>query len=106
MAGPTSNSHCVVGCCLAVSRNLYEKLRGFDPGMRSWGTEDVDFGLKSWLMGHPSLVDPDAIIGHRFRKETTPCSYDIPFHHDLLNRMAHGAEELRRRRLARLGVPP
>ena len=83
---PYLEQPCVVGCCLAVSRNLYEKLRGFDPGMRSWGTEDVDFGLKSWLMGHPSLVDPDAIIGHRFRKETTPCSYDIPFHHDLLNR--------------------
>jgi len=77
---------CVVGCCLAVSRSLYEKLRGFDPDMRSWGTEDLDFGLKSWLMGHSSLVDPDAFIGHRFRKENTPCSYEIPFHHDLHNR--------------------
>jgi hypothetical protein len=37
-------------------------------------------------MGHASLVDPDAVIGHRFRKDDTPCSYDVPFHHNLLNR--------------------
>jgi GT2 family glycosyltransferase len=57
----------LVGCCVAVSRDLYEKLNGFDRDMLHWGVEDGDFGLKAWLMGHSILHDPTAIIGHRFR---------------------------------------
>lgn len=60
-------SPALVGCCLAVSRGLYGKLRGFDPHMREWGVEDIDLGLKAWLMGYSILNDPHAIIGHRFR---------------------------------------
>ncbi len=55
------------GCCFAMSRKLYKKLWGFDAGMKEWGTEDLDLGLKAWLMGHPILHDPTATIGHRFR---------------------------------------
>ncbi|MBI4583275.1 MAG: glycosyltransferase [Planctomycetes bacterium] len=57
------------GCCFALSRKLYKKLRGFDPDMIEWGTEDLDLGLKAWLMGHPILHDPTATIGHRFRQD-------------------------------------
>ncbi len=58
-----------VGCCLALSRKLYRKLGGFDRDMREWGVEDIDLSLKAWLMGHPVLHDPRAIIGHRFRRK-------------------------------------
>ncbi len=61
----------LVGCCLAMSRKLYLKLRGFDPHMREWGVEDVDLGLKAWLMGSAILNNPHAIIGHRFRNGFT-----------------------------------
>ncbi len=57
----------LVGCCFAMTRNLYEKLQGFDPQMSEWGVEDIDLGLKSWLMGHPVLNTPYATVGHRFR---------------------------------------
>jgi GT2 family glycosyltransferase len=57
----------LIGCCIALSRRLYERLWGWDTGMRGYGTEDVDFGLKAWLMGHPVLHDPEPLIGHRFR---------------------------------------
>ena len=60
-------SPALIGCCAAVSRQLYERLWGFDPHMIQWGSEDVDFGLKAWLMGHPILLDARATIGHRFR---------------------------------------
>jgi GT2 family glycosyltransferase len=56
----------LIGCCVAMSRRLYEKLWGWDTGMRVYGAEDVDFGLKAWLMGHPVLHDPEPLIGHRF----------------------------------------
>lgn len=58
----------LMGCCMAVSRDLYEELWGFDRHMVDWGVEDLDLGLKSWLLGYPVLHDPFASIGHRFRK--------------------------------------
>ena len=61
-------SPCLIGCAFAISRDLYRKLRGFDPHMLQWGAEDIDLGLKSWLLGHPVLVDPSAAIGHVFRR--------------------------------------
>ena len=56
------------GCAFAVHRELYDDLRGFDPHMLFWGVEDLDFGLKCWLMGHPILHDPEPVIGHRFQQ--------------------------------------
>lgn len=61
----------LIGCACAVSRELYERLRGFDRHMSHWGLEDVDFGLKSWLMGHPILHDPEIHVGHRFQEYVT-----------------------------------
>jgi len=72
-----------VGCCVAMSRRLYAKLWGFDPDMRCWGTEDVDLGLKAWLMGYRVLHDPRAVIGHRFRKAFD--NYTVPLEHVLAN---------------------
>jgi hypothetical protein len=59
-----------------VHRELYDDLRGFDPHMLSWGVEDLDFGLKCWLMGHPILHDPQALIAHRFRQKFD--NFDVP----------------------------
>ena len=75
----------LVGCCLAVSRTLYETLWGFDRDMRSWGVEDLDLGLKCWLLGSRLLIDPEAVIGHRFRKENG--TYPVPAEHVYANRL-------------------
>src|SRR5262249_11132811 len=74
----------LVGCCLALSRDLYEDLRGFDTQMLSWGSEDVDFGLRAWLMGHAILLDPEPVVGHRFRHEADN-TYSVPGAHVLYN---------------------
>jgi GT2 family glycosyltransferase len=78
-------SPALIGCALAVSRELYEDLWGFDRDMRMWGVEDLDFGLKSWLMGHPILHDSEAVIGHRFRASFD--NYDVPVEHTIVNRL-------------------
>lgn len=57
----------LIGCVVAVHRDLYEKVRGFDRDMLQWGVEDIDFGLKVWLLGHSILHDPRARVGHRFQ---------------------------------------
>jgi GT2 family glycosyltransferase len=78
-------SPALIGCALAVSRELYEELWGFDPHMRSWGVEDLDFGLKCWLMGHRILHDPEAVIGHRFQSAFE--NYTVPMEHVVVNQL-------------------
>jgi GT2 family glycosyltransferase len=63
------------GCCLAVARQTYDDLGGFDRQMRLWGWEDVDFGLTAWLSGCRVLNHAEAVIGHRFRRED---EFDAP----------------------------
>ncbi len=75
----------MIGCCAAVGRDVYEKLWGFDVGMKYYGSEDVDFGIKSWLMGYPVLHDPIPIIGHRFRERFD--SYTAPSEHVFANQL-------------------
>jgi len=64
-------SPALIGCAFAISRSLYEKLWGQDPGIADWGCEDIDLGLKAWLLGHPVLLDPQAVAGHRFQSSFT-----------------------------------
>ena len=68
-----------IGCCVAMGRTLYERLWGFDVDMKFYGTEDVDLGVKSWLMGYPVLHDPEPVIGHRF--QTGFPNYSVPLSH-------------------------
>ena len=82
-----------VGCCVAMSRKLYSKLWGFDADMRCWGSEDVDLGLKAWLMGFPVLHDPAAVIGHRF--VTRFENYAVPTEH-IAAKSSHGPQEFYR----------
>jgi GT2 family glycosyltransferase len=76
---------CMAGCSLAMSRELYDKLRGFDQDMIFWGMEDQDFALKCWLMGHNILVDPELVIAHRF--VSSHPEYYVSFEHLLMNRL-------------------
>jgi GT2 family glycosyltransferase/NifU-like protein involved in Fe-S cluster formation len=78
-------SPALIGCCVAISRATYERLWGFDPDMRMWGVEDLDFGLKAWLMGHPILHDPEAVVGHRFRAGFD--NYAVPMEHIVANQL-------------------
>lgn len=65
--GPYLETPSLIGCCVMVARELYERLGGFDQDMLVWGVEDVEFGVKSWLTGHPVLCEPRSVIGHRFQ---------------------------------------
>ena len=75
----------LIGCAFAVHRELYDDLRGFDPHMLCWGVEGLDFGLKSWLMGHPILHDPEPVIGHRFQQRFD--NFEVPIEQLLVNQL-------------------
>ena len=78
-------SPALIGCAFAVHRELYDDLRGFDPHLLCWGVEDLDFGLKCWLMGHPILHDPEAVIGHRFQQRFD--NFEVPIERLLVNQL-------------------
>jgi len=75
----------LIGCCVAMSKALYEELHGFDTDMRVWGVEDIDFGLRAWLAGAPIYTDPEASIGHRFRAKFD--NYEVSGVHHLTNQI-------------------
>lgn len=73
------------GCAVAIGRRLYEELGGFDTDMLSWGSEDVDLGVKCWLLGHVVWHDPVPMIGHRFQSRFE--RYTVPSPHVLGNQL-------------------
>lgn len=78
-------SPALVGCALAVGRELYDRLWGFDAGMRQWGNEDLDFALKAWTMGARVLHDPVATVAHRFQRQFT--EYEVTAEYPLANQI-------------------
>ena len=82
---PFYESPALIGCAFAISRDLYDRLWGFDPHMRSWGTEDLDLALKAWLAGAPILHDPEAVVGHYFRASFD--NYPVPVEDVLVNQL-------------------
>lgn len=54
------------GCFLAMRRQVYQDLKGFDPGMLVYGEEDIELSLHLWLQGYECRVVPEVVIAHRF----------------------------------------
>jgi glycosyltransferase involved in cell wall biosynthesis len=75
----------ICGCVAAMSRTLYDTVWGFDTGMQSYGWEDVDFGVKAWLMGYEVLHDTEPVVGHRFRSAAD--GEEFAAHHPLANQL-------------------
>jgi GT2 family glycosyltransferase len=75
------------GCCLAVRRDIFDAVGGWDSGLYGVGGNDNEFCLRLWLMGYRLLVTPEAVIRHRFRKRSR-VPVDGPRHLHNLLRMA------------------
>ena len=75
----------LVGCAVAVSRQMYDRLWGFDQHMRQWGNEDLDFALKAWTMGARVLHDPEATVAHRFQRKFA--DYEVSPEYPLANKI-------------------
>ncbi len=94
------------GGCLALRRELFQALEGFD-SMRGLGVEDVEFSLRSWLLGHQVLVVPDAELSHRFRPPNRyRIGLDDYLHNALRTAVIHFDGERRRRVVDRLQNRP
>ena len=59
------------GACQALRRADFERVGGYDDGMRRWGSEDLELSLRLWLLGLELLVQPKTLVHHLFRDRQT-----------------------------------
>lgn len=55
------------GGLFAVSRSWWEKTGGYDPGMKMWGSENVEQSIRQWCCGGTIDILPCSHVGHVFR---------------------------------------
>ncbi|HTX01431.1 MAG TPA: galactosyltransferase-related protein, partial [Acidimicrobiales bacterium] len=59
----------ICGCFLAVRRDAFTAVGGFDEGMYRWGSEDAELSLRFWLLGYRCQVVPQSRAYHLFREK-------------------------------------
>lgn len=66
----------IPGGCFGIRKELFEKLGGFDEGLKLWGREDFEFSLRIWRAGYDLVFSPKAAISHSYdRKRNFEISY-------------------------------
>lgn len=55
--------------CLALRRDIFEKLGGFDEAMKGIGYDDLDLCLRLWTYGYNVYLDPAVRVLHFFRRQ-------------------------------------
>ena len=55
------------GCFVAMRREIFQDMGGFDPGMTGWGHEDAELCLRLWTSGYQCLVIPTLEVAHELR---------------------------------------
>jgi len=59
----------ICGCFLAMRREVFSEVGGFDPGMSRWGFEDAELSLRLWLQGYRCQSVSRSFISHLFRTQ-------------------------------------
>jgi GT2 family glycosyltransferase len=66
--GETTAVPFLCGCFFGMRRDLFDEVGGFDSGMRGYGCEDLELGLRLWRLGYESRAVPQAEIAHLWRQ--------------------------------------
>ncbi|XP_045165365.2 polypeptide N-acetylgalactosaminyltransferase 13-like [Mercenaria mercenaria] len=64
------------GMMMVMRKDFFMQLGGFDPGMRVWGSEQMEISVKVWLCGGVVEMVPCSKVAHMFR--ITPWGEDDP----------------------------
>lgn len=62
----------LAGGCLAISKDAFIDIGGFERGFKVWGREDEEISLKLWLFGYKCYVEPSVKVLHVFRPNAAP----------------------------------
>lgn len=72
------------GGCLAVRYDTFRSLGSFDPGMLTYGSEDLELSLRAWLFGFHVVMIPQVVVTHEFRSHHP---YQVDWPHVLYNQL-------------------
>jgi glycosyltransferase involved in cell wall biosynthesis len=86
--------HCIqspllAGGCLAISREVFFNVGGFDRDFKVCGHDDEEFSLKLWLFGYTCGVQPDVKVRHVFRPQAAPYNFSYDDSNYNLMRLAY-----------------
>lgn len=85
------------GCFLAMRRDLFAAIDGFDSGMVLWGAEDSELSIRLWTLGHECWVVPEVEVLHAFRAKFP---YEVKWGPVLHNRLRLASVHFGPQRLA------
>lgn len=57
----------LAGCFMAIRRDVFHAIGGFDPGLLVYGVEDAEISVHLWTRGYQCWVVPAVDVAHRFR---------------------------------------
>ncbi len=87
------------GCFLALRREVFTEIGGFDPGMVLWGAEDSELSIRLWTCGYECWIAPQVEIQHAFRARFP---YEVKWEPVLHNRFRLATLHFGARRLLRV----
>jgi GT2 family glycosyltransferase len=87
------------GCFVAMRRDVFDSIGGFDEGLIRWGSEDAELSLRLWRLGYECHVVPGSHVGHLFRKRFP---YDVRWDTTLHNTLRLAAIHFGQRALSRV----
>jgi GT2 family glycosyltransferase len=86
---------------MAMRREVFQAVGGFDPGLILWGFEDAELCLRLWLLGYECRVVPDVDVAHLFRaSHPYAVDWEMVLHNMLRVAVVHFGEERTRRMVA------
>ena len=95
----------VGGGCMAMRRDFFESAGRFD-GMRSFGVEDIELCIRSWLSGYLVTMVPQAEVAHLFKKNPFPVGWHDHLYNLLRTAVLHFEGERLERILASARTKP
>jgi hypothetical protein len=73
---PAADVPCLGGGCVAIRREVFEQMAGFDPGNTRWGVNDVASSMAVWLLGYRCVAASNVEVAHLF-KNGHDMNYDL-----------------------------
>lgn len=58
----------VMGMMICMKKSWFLALGGFDPGMKVWGSEQIELSVKVWMCGGVIEMIPCSFVAHIFRR--------------------------------------
>lgn len=91
----------LAGCFIAMRRDVYLDIGGFDEGLLVYGIEDAEISMHLWTRGYQCWVVPTVDVAHRFRARDRYVpdyqrSWETRLHNELRLAFVHfGPERIR-----------